>query len=486
MLPTALLDHTHTICAISTPPGRGGIAVVRVSGNRAVEMVSKIWSGHDLAIAPTHTAHFGQIVDGDQVLDQAVATLFRAPRSYTGEDVVELSVHGSLYVQQRLLQLLVDAGCRLAHPGEFTRRAFIAGKIDLAQAEAVADIIASTSGAAQKLAMNQMSGALSKRIDTLRDKLIELASLLELELDFSEEDVEFASRTALLNLAKEIETILQNLKNSYHTGRAIIDGITVMLAGVPNAGKSTLLNRLVDTDRAIVSPLAGTTRDIIDDTTEIDGILFRIADTAGLRADTIDAIEQQGIERAMDRARQASIILYLFDITAPLQEQTRTFSRLAEAIETHNANNQTTHVLPVINKTDLQQPATLSRLSDRLSHLFALHTSGALQIAPAVLHSHNDQNTLKNLRHTLGDIARDLLGQSNSEGVVLTNARHQTAVAEAIEHLRQTISALNSQLPPDLTAQHLRAAIQSLGTITGAITSPQILNTIFTRFCIGK
>ncbi|MDE6323883.1 MAG: tRNA uridine-5-carboxymethylaminomethyl(34) synthesis GTPase MnmE, partial [Paramuribaculum sp.] len=297
---------TDTICAISTPPGVGGIAVARISGPDAFEITDRIWKGRKLSETTTHTAHLGTLLNPDgSILDQAVATIFRAPGSFTGENVVELSVHGSRFVQRELLKNLVSAGCRLAKPGEFTRRAFVAGKMDLAEAEAVADVIASDSRAAHRIAISQMRGSYSEKLSSMRQKLVDLAALLELELDFSEEDVEFASREKLLKIARQVHDEVKRLARSFSAGKAIKDGIPVAIAGHTNAGKSSLVNALLDDERAIVSDIHGTTRDTIEETLELGDYLFRFIDTAGLRQ-TTDRIEQQGIERTrqmIDRAR---------------------------------------------------------------------------------------------------------------------------------------------------------------------------------------
>ncbi|MCC8174871.1 MAG: tRNA uridine-5-carboxymethylaminomethyl(34) synthesis GTPase MnmE, partial [Bacteroidales bacterium] len=315
-------EVNDTICAISTPPGVGGIAVARVSGPLAIDCVSKIWKGTDLHQVKSHTAHLGDILEARDgaSLDQAVVTIFRAPRSFTGEDTVEISVHGSQYVQRELIKLLTEAGARLAGPGEFTRRAFASGRFDLAEAEAVADLIAARSRSAHRLAMSQMRGQLTQRLDQLRDQLIELASLLELELDFSEEDVEFASRSRLASLANDTIAEVEHLLATFSTGQAIKQGIPVAIVGATNAGKSTLLNLLVGDDRAIVSDIHGTTRDTVEDTVEIHGALYRIIDTAGIR-DTADPIEALGIERSRQAVARARVVIALLDSTAPLDPQ---------------------------------------------------------------------------------------------------------------------------------------------------------------------
>ncbi|MDE7376855.1 MAG: tRNA uridine-5-carboxymethylaminomethyl(34) synthesis GTPase MnmE, partial [Muribaculaceae bacterium] len=348
-----------TICAISTPAGSGGIAVARISGPQAVAIADSVWQGRPLSQAASHTAHLGTVMDGAEPLDQAVATVFRAPRSFTGEDVVELSVHGSTYVQRRLIQILIDAGARLATPGEFTRRAFAAGKMDLAQAEAVADLIASQDRAAHRIASRQMRGAFSQRLAALRQQLTDLASLLELELDFSEEDVEFASRRQLLDIARQIQDEVTRLAASFRVGQAIKTGIPVAIVGPTNAGKSSLLNALLGDDRAIVSDIHGTTRDIVEDTLAIGDYTFRLMDTAGLRH-TADAIETIGIERSRRAAASATIVIALTDATAPAPV---------------DLPDTAAHVIHVANKIDLlpaaksasEQPEFVSGCSEFVS-----------------------------------------------------------------------------------------------------------------------
>lgn len=478
------INNTDTICAVSTPPGRGGIAVVRVSGSKAVETVGKIWKGRPLSETAPRSAIFGNIFDGNELLDQAVAVIFRAPASFTGDDTVELSIHGSPYIQRRLLQLLTSDPfvCRLALPGEFTRRAFLAGKIDLSQAEAIGDLISATSKGAHRLAACQLEGSLSTKINTLREKLVELASLLELELDFSEEDVEFASRPGLIAAASGIDGMLARLESSFSSGQAIINGIPVVIAGIPNAGKSTILNLLLDDERAIVSDIPGTTRDIIEATTEISGITFRFIDTAGLRGDTSDIVEQEGIRRAKNRIGTADIIVYLFDttISPDTPSQFQAWDKVVNSLRSETAT-----IIPVLSKTDIASPASIQRWRDSVrSRLSALpeHTHA---VEP-VEHSTSIPSNLQKLRSRLIDTARVIIGDSGSGDPVLTNVRQLTAVRLARQDIASTIAGLKESLSPDLVAQHLRSALASLAEITGAITTPDLLTAIFSRFCIGK
>lgn len=473
-----LLEHTEmtppvstdTICAISTPPGIGGIAVARISGPRAIEIADSIWQGKPLAESDSHTAHLGTVTDtAGEPLDQSVATLFRAPRSFTGEDVVEISVHGSRYVQQALLETLIHAGARLADPGEFTRRAFANGRMDLAEAEAVADVIASTSRAAHRIAMSQMRGGFSQRLAEVRRSLLDLSALLELELDFSEEEVEFASRSRLRELAQGIYDEVTRLHQSFASGSAIKDGIPVAIIGATNAGKSSLLNALLGDDRAIVSDIHGTTRDVVEDTLTIGDYLFRFMDTAGLRH-TSDTIERIGIERSRRAMQRASVIIALVDTTAALQPEI-----LAEAIGHPEAN-----LIIALNKTDITTPRAVADIRVQITEALPANTT-----ATTIAISARTGEGLDELRRHL-TLAAGLCDTQATEGVMVTNARHAEALRQAGESARRVIDGLDTDLPGDLIAQDLRETIHHLGTITGTITTPEILSTIFSRFCIGK
>lgn len=458
---------TDTICAISTPAGTGGIAVARVAGPEAFAIVDKIWKGKSLSRAVTHTAHLGTILDtAGAPLDQAVATVFRAPRSFTGDDVVELSVHGSPYVQRELLASLIKAGCRMAEAGEFTRRAFVAGKIDLAQAEAVADVIAADSRAAHRIAISQLRGGFSARIASLRDRLTDLAALLELELDFSEEDVEFASRTRLLELARDINSEVTRLHNSFASGNAIKQGIPVAIAGATNAGKSSLLNALLGEERAIVSDIHGTTRDTIEETMTIGDYQFRFIDTAGLR-DTADTIEQQGIERTRRAISRARITLLVIDPTAMPDAET-----IAATVRACAEQEIPGHLIAVLNKADIAgtSPAL---------------PAGLPADTPAITISALTGFGLDNLRDALVSQAAAEAGNA-SEGILVTNVRHAEALARAIESSARVIDGLTTGLSGDLIALDLRQTISHLSAILGDIPSATILSTIFSRFCIGK
>ena len=460
-----------TICAISTPAGVGGIAIARVSGLKALDVVGRIWRGADLGAVRSHTAHLGTVLDNNGAdLDQAVATVFRGPNSYTGEDVVELSVHGSMFVQRELLNALMGAGAVMAAPGEFTRRAFMAGRLDLAQAEAVADVIASSSRAAHRIAVSQLRGGFSRRLAQLREKLVELSALLELELDFSEEDVEFASRERLRDLAEDVRTEVSRLLRSFRSGSAIKEGIPVAIAGAVNAGKSSLLNALVGDDRAIVSNIPGTTRDTVEETVELGDYRFRFIDTAGLRH-TDDTVERIGIERARTAMAKARIVIAVTDSTVGSDpELTAEISKLLAA------QSEAPHIIRVLSKADLNPH------SDNQSAQQMIPLTGDPEIAVSTVTGQG----LDELRAALVAAARSETPTAEGDDVLVTNARHAQALAEALAAVSRFIDGLDSGLPTDLAAQDLRDTIQALATITGDIPSTEILTTIFSRFCIGK
>ena len=441
-----------TIAAISTPHGIGGIAVVRLSGPDAFAIASR-------HLKSPGAAHPQLFRIGEKVLDQVIATAYHAPHSYTGDDTVEISCHGSLYVQQTLLQALLDSGARLAEPGEFTRRAFLNGKLNLSQAEAVADLIDSTNAAAHSLAVSQLRGGYAKELETLRQQLVDLTALLELELDFSDEDVEFADRSRLHSLASQIYTRVTALRESFHMGNAMKRGIPVAIIGRPNAGKSSLLNALLHDNRAIVSDIPGTTRDTIEETFVIEGIPFRIIDTAGLRHSD-DPIETLGIQRTLTTVAQADIVLYV-----------------------HDASQSYGHAL-----------ADLQELQDRLSlkdkHLFIVNNK--IDLVPETLTapyrtfpiSAKDGTGLDALTSALAKAAQTDLAQAPD--VMLTNVRHYDALGHVEQALLHVAKGLADHLPADLVVIDLRDALHHLGTITGQVTSDEVLGTIFSRFCIGK
>ena len=458
-----------TICAISTPAGTGGIAVIRISGSKAIETVMKSWRGADLRKAATHTAHFGTIVYPDgETLDEVVATVFRCPHSFTGEDTVELSCHGSQWIQSQLVAQMISNGCRAAKGGEFTRRAFMNGKIDLSQAEAIADVIASSSRASHRIAVSQMRGGFSAMLAGLREQLLEFVSLMELELDFSEEDVEFADRTRLIDLAKHIDSVITTLADSFSVGNAIKNGVPVAIVGETNAGKSTLLNRLLHDDKAIVSDIRGTTRDAIEDTINLGGITFRFIDTAGIR-DTSDKIESIGIDRTFQKIDNASIILWMIDGT----QATGNIRETAEKIMPHCQGKQ---LIAVINKSDKLNNSTIQAIQSEISNI-------SDRIRTITISAKNDI-AVDRLEQMLVESAG--IPENDPNAVVVTNARHYDALCHAQEAIRRAIDGLQSGLSGDFVSQDIRECMHYLGEITGEITTHEILGSIFSRFCIGK
>ena len=476
-----------TITAISTPHGTGGIAVVRLSGPQAFEIADRAWKGAPLAEAATHTAHLGTITDADgSALDQAVATVFRAPRSFTGEDTVEFSVHGSKWIQRKVVERLISLGARAAEPGEFSRRAFLNGRLDLAQAEGVADLIAASSRAAHRLAMSQVSGTFSSRLNSLRDSLVELASLLELELDFSEEEVEFADRARLRDITHQTLAMTERLASTYAAGRAFKEGVPVVIAGAPNAGKSTLLNRLLGEDKAIVSDIPGTTRDVIEDTREIGGVLFRFFDTAGLR-DTSQTVERIGIERARDIIGRAAIVLWLIDASDADADLAQ---RLEETEVRIDAHPQARHIIlfTKADKTAGGMPDDAAEMRSKTAEMRSKRASmpgetDGIEAGSLRISAKEDLN--------IDTLEAALVAAAKSEHdpdaeLIVTNARHYAALLAGAESLRRVDEGLSSGLPADLIAQDVRESLHHLGLLTGAVTTDTLLGTIFSRFCIGK
>lgn len=444
---------SDVICAISTPAGVGGIAVIRLSGDGAKALVEKFLNK---TLTP-RIATFCELRDGDELIDEVVATWFVSPHSYTGEDVVEISCHGSLYIQQRVLQLFIDAGARLAEPGEFTQRAFINGRLDLSQAEAVADLIDSRSASAHRLAVSQMRGGYAKELELLRQQLIDTTALLELELDFSDEDLEFVSRDRVSRMVAALKERVERLVNSFQTGNAIKQGIPVAIVGRPNAGKSSLLNALLSEDRAIVSDIPGTTRDTIEETMSIDGITFRFIDTAGLRKSD-DPIEDLGFARAIKAAQQSSIILYVRPIPVPFDDNA--IDDIAFITDQCDMKNK--HLFIIHNKCDMP------------------HESNP----PGHIISAKEGIGIDELKKSIAKtVKRDA---SQNDGILLTNIRHYEALQHLLAALDEVQKGMDAALTPDLLVIDLRDALYHLGTITGKVTSEELLSTIFSRFCIGK
>jgi tRNA modification GTPase len=450
-----------TICALATPAGLGAIGVIRLSGTNAIAIANQCFAGKNLTTVASHTAHFGRLVQAEEIIDEVLATVFVEPKSYTGENTVEISCHGSTYIQQRILEVLINAGARLAQPGEFTLRAFLNGKLDLTQAEAVADLIASNSEMSHKTAMNQMRGGFSKEIAMLREKLINFASLIELELDFSEEDVEFASRPELQTLVSNLHKMLLQLVETFKMGNAIKNGVPTVIVGKPNAGKSTLLNALIKEDRAIVSAIAGTTRDTIEESFTLGGIVYRLIDTAGIREHTADLIESIGIEKTYEKIKQASIIIYLFDA---LETDLDSLSKALAEFDNLEAT-----VIPVANKIDLGKEQDFKAKFSSLPELIYLSSKA--------------QSGLNQLYARLQEVvSKDKV----SNDVIITNLRHYQALSEAAQALEQVLQSMQQNRKTELLAFDIRKAIFHLGEITGEITNDDLLANIFSKFCIGK
>ncbi len=458
-------DQNDTIVAISTPPGVGAIGVVRLSGKDAIAICDRYFYGKRLREQESHTLHFGSLrATREELVDEVVVGLFKGPNSYTREDVVEVSCHGSPYILQRVVELFLAAGARLAKGGEFTLRAFMNGQMDLSQAEAVADLIASDSAAAHDLAIKQMRGGFSKRIDELRQRLIHFASMIELELDFGEEDVEFADRNDLLALVDEVQQLLRPLISSFKLGNVIRNGVTTVIAGRPNAGKSTLLNALLQEERAIVSPIAGTTRDTIEETLNIDGIPFRFIDTAGIREAT-DTIEAIGIKRTMDQIENSAIVIYMFDLSSATQAELE-----ADLSQLKNKIGEAP-LLIVANKTDI---AT----ADQRASFTAQNT------LPSLLLSAKEGTALEPLKNALKDLVLDQKVQTGD--VVVSNLRHYEALTKADAALEDVKKGIGLQMTGDLLSLDIRTSLHHLGTITGQVTTDDLLDNIFRNFCIGK
>lgn len=457
------------IVALATAPGTGAIAVIRLSGEAVIAIAERVFrpikKGKKLSKMPSHTVHLGHLMRGDKVLDEVLVTIFKAPTSYTGEEVVEVSCHGSRFIQQQIIQLMIDQGCRAAQAGEFTLRAFLNGKMDLSQAEAVADLIASENEATHHIALQQMRGGFSNEIEVLRQELLNFASLVELELDFAEEDVEFAERDQLSDLLTRITKVLKSLIDSFATGNVIKNGIPIVIVGAPNAGKSTLLNALLNEVRAIVSDVAGTTRDTIEDELTIDGIGFRFIDTAGIRA-TQDTIEQVGIQKAFQKIEQARLVLYLIDATEYVDSPEKLkleYRKLQEKFPQKS-------ILALLNKWDACDSNQRKALKSAFKEAIAISAKNKTGL-----------NELK--QHLLELVHR---GKLFSGDTIVTNARHYDSLVNALAAITAVRKGLSEQLSGDLLAIDLREALNYLGDITGQVSNDELLGNIFGNFCIGK
>ncbi len=469
-----MLSEKDTICAISTAQGMGAIAVIRLSGDQSIAVCEKLFrpakAGKKLSEQKANTIHFGSITDGDKDIDEVLVSVFKAPHSFTGEDIIEIACHGAPYIQQQILQLITRNGARLATAGEFTQRAFINGKMDLSQAEAVADLIASRSEAARRVALQQMRGGFSSELINLRLQLLNFISLIELELDFSEEDVEFANRNELTKLVDEIESVLRKLVNSFSLGNAIKNGIPVAIVGHTNAGKSTLLNTLLQEERAIVSDIHGTTRDVIEDTINIEGISFRFFDTAGIRA-TKDEIENLGIERTYDKISKATIILLMLDVNDPDEKIHDAITDVKKRMDEHQ------QLIVVINKTDLANEG----VQERFQKSSFKELSGTDAIVPI---SAKQQSNIEALTTALLKTVN--LSAIDNDEVIVTNVRHYEALQKSHEAIQRVVDGLQTGITGDFLAQDIREVLHFLGEITGQINTDEVLGNIFKNFCIGK
>ena len=462
------MKHQDTIVALATPAGAGAIAIIRVSGENALSIASGVFqsvSGKVLKDQTTHTVHLGHIKEGERIIDEVLATVFKNPHSYTGEDVVEFSCHGSNYIQQEIIQLLLRKGCRMAQAGEFTLRAFLNGKMDLSQAEAVADLIASDSEASHQLAIQQMRGGFSSEIKALREQLLNFASLIELELDFAEEDVEFANREEFRALLKRIQEVLKKLIDSFATGNVLKNGIPVAIVGEPNVGKSTLLNALLNEERAIVSEIAGTTRDTIEDEITLGGISFRFIDTAGIR-ETVDVIEGLGIQKTFQKMEQAQVVILMLSAQKFLDSA----ALLQTEIEKVKNKYPQKPLIILANKIDTLRKEEIKNLKSKISniHLLSAKTGEGVDELKSLLLDFVNTGALRN------------------NETIVTNTRHYDALLKALEEIQKVQEGLDNELSGDLLAIDIRQALYHFGEITGEITNDDLLGNIFANFCIGK
>ncbi len=454
------IQTEDTIVALSTANGVGAIAVIRLSGPRAIQIANAVFKGKNLEKQASHTLHFGAIVDGEVVLDEVVVALFIAPKSYTRENVVEISCHGSPYIVQSIIKLLLVKGVRAAKPGEFTLRAFLNGQLDLSQAEAVADLIASDSKASHQIAMQQLRGGFSNQLQVLREKLVNFASLIELELDFGEEDVEFANRDQLKTLILEINKVIFELIRSFELGNVIKQGVNTVIAGRPNAGKSTLLNALLNEDRAIISPIPGTTRDTIEEILNIGGVNFRLIDTAGIREAT-DTIEAIGVQKTMDKISTSALLVYVFDV--------QSLSEIDLKNDLQNLQRAGMPILAIANKIDLGGKRSIPTLPEEIKYIEI---------------SAQQKHHIEELKDLIYDTA--IQGRLTGEETVITNIRHLEALKRTNESLERVLYGMENPVTSDFLAMDIKQALYYLGEITGAVTTDDLLENIFSKFCIGK
>jgi tRNA modification GTPase len=459
----------ETIVALATPSGAGAIAIIRLSGKDAISIAADVFqsvSGKDITKQKTHTIHLGHIIDNRKVYDQVLLSIFKRPNSYTGENVIEISCHGSTFIQQQIIQLLLRKGAKTAQAGEFTLRAFLNGKLDLSQAEAVADLIASDNEASHQIAMQQMRGGFSNEIAKLREELLNFASLIELELDFAEEDVEFADRTQFHDLLERIEFVLKRLIDSFAVGNVIKNGIPVAIVGEPNVGKSTLLNALLNEERAIVSDIAGTTRDTIEDELVINGIGFRFIDTAGIR-ETKDVVESIGIQKTFEKIEQAQVVMFLVDSTELTMES---LERLKVEVEKIKNKYPQKALLTIFNKKDKLDESLLTNLKS--------------QIENSIFISAKQKVGIEELKNELMSFVNT--GALRNNETIVTNTRHYDSLLKALEEVQKVKWGLDSEISSDLMAIDIRSALHYFGEITGEVTNDELLGNIFANFCIGK